>query len=127
MKTKILTRFSLAVILAASAFAITGCNKGETESFGQPISDKTITPIKSIATAPADYNGKTVTVKGKIILECPAGGWFDLQEGAALLHVDLHPTGFAIPQKVGSIVTAQGTIKLQANTPMLVGTGVEIK
>ena len=126
MKRKTLTQISLAVILAASAFALISC-KGKAEFFGQPVSDKTITPIKSIATAPADYNDKTVTVKGKIILECPAGGWFDLQQDAALLHVDLHPTGFAIPQKVGSIVTVQGTLKIQDNQPTLIGTGVEIK
>ena len=126
MRKKTLTQISLTVILAVSTFAFIGC-KGKAESFGQPISDKTITSIKSIATAPADYNDKTVTVKGKIILECPAGGWFDLQQDAALLHVDLHPTGFAIPQKVGSIVTAQGTLKIKDNYPTLVGTGVEIK
>ncbi|MFA6175393.1 MAG: hypothetical protein WC765_02300 [Phycisphaerae bacterium] len=126
MKTKILTQISLAVILTALTFGLISC-KGKPASFGEPISDKTITPIRSIATAPADYNDKNITVKGKIILECPAGGWFDLQQDAAILHVDLHPTGFAIPQKVGSVVTAQGTLKVKDNYPTLVGTGVEIK
>lgn len=126
MKPKILTQISLIVFLAALAFALVSC-KGKVESFGQPITDKTITPIRSIAIAPADYNDKTITVEGKIILECPAGGWFDLQQDAALLHVDLHPTGFAIPQKTGSIVTAQGTLKIKDNYPTLVGTGVELK
>jgi hypothetical protein len=127
MKTRILTRFSLAVILATWAFVITGCNKGEAESFGQPISDKTITPIKSIATAPADYNDKTVTVKGKIVLECPSGCWFDLQQDTAVLRVDIEPSGLAIPQKTGSTATVQGTLKIKDNKSTLIGTGVEIK
>jgi starvation-inducible outer membrane lipoprotein len=126
MKTKTLTVISLAAAFAVSAVILAGC-KGKPESFGQAISDKTITPIRAIVMKPADYSDKTITIEGKIILECPAGGWFDLQQDAALLHVDLHPTGFAIPQKVGSIVTVQGTLKIQESGPVLIGSGVEIK
>ena len=126
MKRKTLIAISLAVCFAVSAVILAGC-KGKPKSFGQAISDKTITPIRSIVMKPADYNDKIVTIEGKITAECPAGGWFDLQQDAALLHVDLHPTGFAIPQKVGSIVTVQGTLKIRDNTPTLIGTGVEIK
>ncbi len=126
MKTKSLTQISLAVILATSAFTLISC-KGKAGSFGQPVSDKTITSIKSIATTPADYNDKTVTVKGKIILECPSGCWFDLQQDTAVLRVNIEPSGLAIPQKIGSTATVQGTLKIQDNQPTLIGTGVEIK
>ena len=126
MKTKTLIAISLAAAFAVSAVILAGC-KGKPESFGQPISDKTITPIRSIVVKPADYNDKTVTIEGKITAECPAGGWFDLLQDSTLLYVDLHPTGIAIPQKVGSIVTVQGTIELRENKPVLVGSGVEIK
>jgi hypothetical protein len=126
MKKKTLTRISLAVILAASTFALVNC-KGKPASFGKPISDKTITPIRSIAIAPADYNDKNITVKGKIILECPTGCWFDLQQDAAILRVDILPSGLAIPQKTGSTATVQGTLTVKDNKATLVGTGVEIK
>jgi hypothetical protein len=126
MKRKTLIVISLAAGFVISAVILAGC-KGKAELFGQAISDRTITPIRSIVMKPADYNDKTITIEGKITLECPAGGWFDLQQDSALLYVDLHPTGFAIPQKVGSIVTVQGTIKLQENKPVLIGSGVEIK
>jgi hypothetical protein len=126
MKRKTLTVISLAIGFAISAVVLAGC-RSKAESFGQAISDRTITPIRSIVMKPADYNDKIVTVEGKITLECPAGGWFDLQQDSAILYVDLHPTGFAIPQKVGSIVTAQGTLKIQESGPVLIGSGVEIK
>jgi hypothetical protein len=126
MQTKTLTKISLAVILTASIFGLTSC-KGKAESFGQPISDKTITPIRSIATAPADYNDKNITVKGKIILECPSGCWFDLQQDAAILRVDILPSNLAIPQKTGSTATVQGTLTIKDNKATLIGTGVEIK
>jgi hypothetical protein len=126
MKRKTLIVISLAASLSVSIVSLAGC-KGKAELFGQAISDRTITPIRSIVMKPADYNDKTITIEGKITLECPAGGWFDLQQDAAVLYVDLHPTGFAIPQKVGSIVMAQGTIKLRENQPVMIGSGVEIK
>jgi len=126
MKRKTLTVISLAIGFAISAVILSGC-KSKSGTFGQAITDKTITPIRSIVMKPADYSDKTITIEGKIIRECPAGGWFDLQQDSAVLYVDLHPTGFAIPQKVGSIVTAQGTLKIQESGPVLIGSGVEIK
>jgi hypothetical protein len=126
MKRKTLIAISLAVCFAVSAVILAGC-KGKPKSFGQAISDKTITPIRSIVMKPADYNDKTVTVEGKITLECSTGCWFDLQQDAAVLYIDINPSGLAIPQKVGKTVTVQGTIKIRDNKPMLIGSGVEIK
>ena len=126
MKRKTLIVISLAIGFLISAVILAGC-KSKPELFGQAISDRTITPIRSIVMKPADYNDKIVTVEGKITLECPAGGWFNLEQDAAVLFVNLHPTGFAIPQKVGSIVTAQGTLKIEESGPVLIGSGVEIK
>jgi starvation-inducible outer membrane lipoprotein len=125
MKRKTLIVISLAVCFAVSAVILAGC---KSKLFGQVISDKTITPIRSIVMKPADYNDKTVTVEGKITVECSTGCWFDLQQDAAVLHIDIEPSGLAIPQKVGKIVTVQGTIKIKENNkPMLIGSGVEIK
>lgn len=127
MKTKTLIALSLFISLAISAVILSGCKKSEPDLFGQAITDKTITPIRSIVMKPADYSDKTITIEGKIIRECPAGGWFDLQQDSAILYVDLHPSGFAIPQKVGETVTVQGALKLRDNQPVLVGSGVELK
>jgi hypothetical protein len=110
----------------AAAVLFDGC-KSKPKTFGGAITDKTLTSIRSIVMKPADYNDKIITIEGKIIDECPAGGWFDLQQDSAVLYVNLHPTGFAIPQKVGSVVTVQGTLKVEDSKPTLVGSGVEIK
>lgn len=126
MERKTLTVISLAAGFVISAVILAGCN-GKPKLFGQAITDKTITPIRSIVMKPADYNGKIITIEGKIIDECPTGGWFDLQQDSAILYVDLHPSDFSIPQKVGKTVTVQGTVKLRDNTPVLIGSGVEIK
>ena len=126
MKKKTRTVISLTAAFAVSAVILAGC-KCKTNLFGEAISDRTVTPIRAIVMKPADYNDKIITVEGKIILECPAGGWFNLQQDSAVLFVDLHPTGFAIPQKVGKTVMAQGTLKIQESGPVLVGSGVEIK
>jgi len=127
MKRKTLIAISLAVCFAVSAVILAGC-KGKPKLYGQAISDKTITPIRSIVMKPADYNDKTVTVEGKITLECSTGCWFDLQQDAAVLYIDINPSGLAIPQKVGKTVMVQGTIKIRENNkPMLIGSGVEIK
>ncbi|MHB0947222.1 MAG: hypothetical protein ACYC3B_08620 [Sedimentisphaerales bacterium] len=126
MKTKTLTQISLVILLATITFALVSC-KGKAESFGEPIGDKAITPIRAVATTPADYNDKNITVEGKIILECPSGCWFDLQQDNAILRVDIEPAGLAIPQKTGSDATVQGTLKVEDGKPTLLGTGVEIK
>jgi hypothetical protein len=126
MKKKTLTVISLAAGFAISAIVLNGC-KSKSASFGQAITDKTITPIRSVVMKPADYSDKTITIEGKITRECPVGGWFDLQQDSAILYVDLHPSDFSIPQKQGKTVTVQGTIKLRDNQPILIGSGVEIK
>jgi starvation-inducible outer membrane lipoprotein len=106
---------------------LSGCGQKKENKYGKQISDYNLTNIDAILKDSEDYDGKTVTVQGKIILECPVGGWFNLQQDAAILFVDLHPSGFVIPQKTGHIVTVQGTLKIRDKTPTLIGTGVEIK
>ena len=106
---------------------ISGCGKKEADKFGQAIQNRSVTKIEAILKTPADFDGKTVTVQGKIIRECPTGCWFEVKENSAIIYVDLNPSGFAIPQKVGKTVTVEGRISVRNNQPMLVGTGVEIK
>jgi len=126
MKKKNLTAISLGISFLIAIVVLTGC-KSKAELFGQPIANKTTTPIKNIVMKPADYNDKTVTIEGKLTTECPSGCWFDLQQDAAVLRVDIAPSDLAIPQKVGSSAIVEGTVKVQDGQPVLIGTGVEIK
>jgi len=114
------------VLLLAVAFAATGC-RDRAEQYGGKISDPNVTEAKAILSEPDAFEGKTVTIEGKIVRECPTGCWFDVEDGAAIIHVDINPSGFAIPQKVGKMVTVEGKISVQNKRPVLVGKGVEIK
>ena len=114
----------LAAILAVIATAA-GC--GRPETFGQHISNRNITPVKDILMHPKDYNGKTVTVKGKIKLVCETGCWFNLEDGGAVIYTDLAPSGFAIPQKVGRNATVEGKISIESGKLILTGKGVKIR
>ncbi|MDD5630344.1 MAG: hypothetical protein PHU21_14865 [Elusimicrobia bacterium] len=123
MRTKNPTLAGLAVGLAI--LALSGCRRAG-ESFGAAISDRTLVPISSIVANPAAYAGKSATIAGRIVAECPSGCWFELQQDAAILHVDINPSGFAIPQKVGGDATVQGRIELEDGRPVLIGGGVEL-
>ena len=104
-----------------------GCGKKETDKYGQQISNRNTTQVSAILKEPANFDGKTVTVQGRIIRECPTGCWFEVKENGGIIYVDLNPSGFAIPQKVGKTVTVEGKVSVRNNQPMIAGTGVEIK
>ena len=116
------------IILASIFMVITtaiGCSRLET--YGEPILSHRLTAIKDIVMHPKDYDGKTVTVKGKIKLVCETGCWFNLEDGGAVIYTDLAPSGFAIPQKVGRNATAEGKISIESGKLTLTAKGVEIR
>ena len=86
-----------------------------------------MTAIKNIVIHPQDYEGKTVTVKGKISLVCETGCWFNLEDEGATIYTDLAPSGFAIPQNVGKKATAEGKISVESGKLTLTAKGVEIR
>lgn len=116
---------ALLVALGMLPVALTSCGGGGT--YGEPISDAEATPVADILADPAAYDGQTVKLEGEIGNECPTGCWFELREGGAPIHVDIAPHGLAIPQKQGSRVTVEGTVKVTDSRPMVVGKGVEIQ
>lgn len=107
--------------------ALAGCDKKGADAYGKEISQRSITKLNEVLAQPGNYDGKTVTVEGKIVQVCPAGCWFDVKEDTAMIHVDIKPSGFAIPQERGSSVVVEGKISMRNNQPVLIGTGVEIK
>ena len=118
----------LSVLLILSLMlALWGCGRRKAERYGQEISNRNITKVDALLTEPESFDGKTVTIEGKIVRECPTGCWFDLKDEAGIIHVDINPSGFAIPQRVGTTVIVQGNVSVQNGQPMLVGKGVEIK
>lgn len=116
------------VAVFSVALALSGCTKKSGgQTYGQPVSNPQATELKQILANPADFQDKTVTLEGEIITECPTGCWFDMKQSGAVVHVDLNPSGFAIPQKTGKTVRVEGTVKLEGDVLEIIGTGVEIK
>ena len=114
-----------AALLAVMAVVAVGCSHLET--YGGPISGRNLTAIKDIVMHPKDYEGKTVTVKGKIKLVCETGCWFNLEDEGATIYTDIAPSGFAIPQKVGRNAIVEGKISIESGKLTLTGKGVEIR
>ena len=75
----------------------------KTEKYGQEIANYTLTAVKDILADPKGFEGKLVTIEGKISNECSTGCWFYIQVGSGNLniYVDTGNSGFAIPQKSG--------------------------
>jgi uncharacterized protein YdeI (BOF family) len=117
------------LMVAALGLILTiyGCSKKDSGKYGQGISNYTLTKIGAILKDAKNFEGKNVTIEGKIIDECPAGGWFDITDQTGVIYVDLHPSDVAIPQRVGGRVMVEGKVLIRDNKSMIVGTGVELK
>jgi uncharacterized protein YdeI (BOF family) len=125
---KIMIIFALTIITGAMIFCVFGCSQQQQgKLFGQPIREANLTPIGNILANPTQFAGKTVRIEGKITDECPAGGWFFLQDTTGTIYVNLHPSYFAIPQVRGHEVIAQGAVRKEGTQVEVIGEGVQIK
>ncbi|MDI6808683.1 MAG: hypothetical protein QME66_06855 [Candidatus Eisenbacteria bacterium] len=124
---KITHIFLLGLMLFMSLGAAAGY--AGTQKYGEAISNRQVTPIKDILANPKAYEGKTVTIEGKIATECTSGCWFfvKLARGTASIYVDIGKSGFAIPQKRGKMVLVEGKVILGKSGPAILGKGVEIR
>lgn len=102
-----------------------GC--GKKEKFGENISKGEITKIGNILIYPKNYEGKIIRVEGEIMEVCPSGCWFNLKDETGVIYIDIMPSGFAIPQKVGRQATVEGKVITKEGKLMIIGKGVEIK
>ena len=103
----------------------TGC--GGTENYGAAISNRVITKVDDILRNPDAYKGKTVTIKGEILNECPTGCWFDIKDGKVVIYVNTELAQFAIPQKTGHKALVEGKFLVEGGKPKIIGTGVKVK
>lgn len=117
--------FAVLFIALAILASVAGC--GRVESYGEKISNRNITSIKDILAHPGNYDGKAVTLKGQIAIECETGCWFNFKEGDAIIYVNIEPSGFAIPQRGGSNAVVEGKVEMKDGKPILIAKGVEIR
>ncbi len=119
--------FVFALILGISIwFVVYGCAK-KPETYGSQLSQTKVTAVAEILKQPDQFAGKSVRLEGKIVQECPAGGWFMLKDATGVILVDLHPSEIAIPQAIGRSVATQGKVKKEYNQISVIGEGVEFK
>ena len=119
----------VAVGILAIALAVWGFgNRPErNERYGATLSVAEATALSDVLARPADFEGRTVRIEGSISRECPTGCWFDVDDGAVTLYVDLEPAGLAIPQRVGKTVSVEGTVAVDNGQAKLLGRAVEIR
>ncbi len=119
------------MLLAGAALAflatLAGCGGGGTEQYGEAITVAERTPVADILSDPHSLDGAVVRIEGVIQSECPSGCWFTLDDDGAVIWVDLAPHGIAIPQRVGSGVVVEGTVRMTESRTMVLGSGVELR
>ncbi|MCX5669154.1 MAG: hypothetical protein NTX89_03430 [Candidatus Omnitrophica bacterium] len=100
-----------------------------TEKYGQEIINHQVTAVKDILADPKGFEGKLVTIDGKIASECSTGCWFYVKVGSGNLtiYVDTGNSGFAIPQKAGKKILVEGKVMIKKTGPMIQARGVQIK
>ena len=115
----------LVVLLVVGVGFLSGC--GKAEGFGKELTEREINKVGDILSNPDKYADKTVKVEGKIVTECSTGCWIDLKGEKGIIYVDMKPSSFAIPQKVGHKATVEGKVKTRDGKTMIIGEGVQIK
>lgn len=81
--------------------------------------------IAEILQDPKGWDGKKVIVEGKIASECPAGCWFTLKDGNAVIYIDLAPSNLVIPQRKGSYAKVTANVVAEGTDVYLIGTKVD--
>lgn len=114
------------VLLGLISLALMAQGCGRSETYGEAVTETSITAVADILQNVDGYAGKTVRVEGKIATECPSGCWFELKEEGAIIYVDMAPGGFAIPQYVGKKAVVQGTVVVDGRRARIHAEGVEI-
>lgn len=123
---KVIIAVVLIVVISLPAWFLSGCGSKD-GLFGQPITETSVTPIGDILAHPEQFDKKMLLIEGKIVEECPTGGWFMLKDETGIIYVNLHPSYFAIPQAVGHNVIAQGIVIKDGSQVSVIGKGVQLK
>jgi uncharacterized protein YdeI (BOF family) len=114
------------------ALVLIGCqtvgvppSPGPTPTRENALNDALPVTVRELIDRSQEYAGRTVTLTGKIVTECPQGCWFFLNDGTGSIYIDLQPAGLTIPQKIGAQVTLRGKIKGSGGNLQILGEEVK--
>lgn len=113
--------------ITALLFILLAVSACSAEQYGAG-ADKALPAIKirDVILDPA-YNGKTVTIEGKISAQCRSSGcWFFLNDGSGQILVDLSPKGFTLPPRMGKTARVTGTAIHEQGHFRIVALGVDV-
>jgi hypothetical protein len=96
-------------------------------SFGAAITEKTLTPLSTLAQDPAKFTGKTIKTEGVVTAVCKAMGcWMDLGSDAGRAHIRMAGHAFFVPKTAsGHHAIVQGTVAPAAESECKDGCGPE--
>jgi len=123
---------ALGLVVLAVAAVVVGCGStragtNKSNAYGKPIpADMAVTTAKTILDNPQALEGKDVLVSGRIVSECPSGGWVWVQDSTGQVYVNMHQTNVFIPQHVNGGVRAMGKVVLESGQPSVIGYGLEL-
>lgn len=105
---------STAILIAATAIFMWKRMPAD-EHHGLPFTGLPPAAIADLATRPADFLGRPVSITGRLLRQCPATGcWFFLVDPAdskaRTVKVDMGDTISKLPQHVGGIAHVEGQL-----------------
>jgi RecJ-like exonuclease len=128
MKRVVIGIAIVAIVGAGIWYALGGSERGQANRFGQATGTE-VTAIGDIQKAPDEYVGRTVTVEGKLIGECPSSGcWWYIRDATGEIRADSFGGGFALPlhQEGKSIRTTGKIVKADSGELQIAATGSEL-
>ncbi|MGO9019912.1 MAG: hypothetical protein ACLQVJ_16375 [Syntrophobacteraceae bacterium] len=114
---------ALALFSILVSMLLSGC----TEKFGQSVDS--IAPRATVIKIITDQSlsSKVINIEGTILSECESGCWFFLKDDTGHILVDLAPSHFTIPSKVGKKALVTGTVSREKDDVKVIAKAVEIR
>lgn len=114
----------LLISLVVTTLFVANCSKERGIVLGKPIpSGEPVVKLGVITAQPAQFNGKTVVIKGVISGQCPSLCEFFLTEGVH--RVTIFPQGYSFPKlPVGSPVTVLAEVTAGSENIVLSALGI---
>jgi len=118
-----------AVILFAAIAAIAWKYTGGEDHHGQAFTGLPSAAITDLATRPADFIGKPVSVRGRLMKQCKMSGcWFYLVDpadsGGRELFVEMGDTTPTLPKRVGQTAHVEGQLIKYGDAYQFIGIAV---